>query len=134
MSRVAQRIVCLTSETVEVLYALGEEQRIVGIGMPHAPDLQSLEPLFHGGRRELEVVIRHVTVGARAAVADQSIRLPVEEGAEAARDRVTGLAAAVVAVVFRFEAGRPALRQQRRLDRAGSQQQGCRHDEEARDQ
>lgn len=31
MSRLPQRIVCLTTETVEVLYALGEEQRIVGI-------------------------------------------------------------------------------------------------------
>lgn len=31
MSRLPQRIVCLTSETVEVLYALGEAQRIVGI-------------------------------------------------------------------------------------------------------
>ena len=27
----AQRIVCLTEETTETLYALGEEQRIVGI-------------------------------------------------------------------------------------------------------
>ncbi|HJW24019.1 MAG TPA: cobalamin-binding protein [Rhodocyclaceae bacterium] len=31
MSRLPERIVCLTSETVEVLYALGEEERIVGI-------------------------------------------------------------------------------------------------------
>jgi len=31
MSRLPQRIVCLTTETVEVLYALGEAQRIVGI-------------------------------------------------------------------------------------------------------
>lgn len=31
MSRLPQRIVCLTTETVEVLYALGEEDRIVGI-------------------------------------------------------------------------------------------------------
>lgn len=31
MSRLPQRIVCLTTETVEVLYALGEDQRIVGI-------------------------------------------------------------------------------------------------------
>lgn len=31
MSRLPRRIVCLTTETVEVLYALGEEQRIVGI-------------------------------------------------------------------------------------------------------
>jgi iron complex transport system substrate-binding protein len=31
MSRLPQRIVCLTTETVEVLYALGEHDRIVGI-------------------------------------------------------------------------------------------------------
>ncbi|HJV92118.1 MAG TPA: ABC transporter substrate-binding protein, partial [Azonexus sp.] len=31
MSRLPQRIVCLTTETVEVLYALGEAERIVGI-------------------------------------------------------------------------------------------------------
>jgi len=31
VSRLPQRIVCLTTETVEVLYALGEQQRIVGI-------------------------------------------------------------------------------------------------------
>jgi iron complex transport system substrate-binding protein len=31
MNRLPQRIVCLTTETVEVLYALGEEARIVGI-------------------------------------------------------------------------------------------------------
>lgn len=31
MSRLPERIVCLTSETVEVLYALGEEARIAGI-------------------------------------------------------------------------------------------------------
>lgn len=31
MSRTPQRIVCLTTETVEVLYALGEQERIVGI-------------------------------------------------------------------------------------------------------
>jgi len=31
MARLPQRIVCLTTETVEVLYALGEEDRIAGI-------------------------------------------------------------------------------------------------------
>lgn len=31
MSRLPQRIVCLTTETVEVLYALGEQERIAGI-------------------------------------------------------------------------------------------------------
>ena len=31
MTRLPQRIVCLTTETVEVLYALGEEDRIAGI-------------------------------------------------------------------------------------------------------
>ena len=31
MARLPQRIVCLTTETVEVLYALGEQERIAGI-------------------------------------------------------------------------------------------------------
>lgn len=31
MKRWPQRIVCLTTETVEVLYLLGEQDRIVGI-------------------------------------------------------------------------------------------------------
>jgi iron complex transport system substrate-binding protein len=31
MARLPQRIVCLTTETVEVLYALGEQDRIAGI-------------------------------------------------------------------------------------------------------
>ena len=31
MSRLPQRIVCLTTETVEVLYAIGEQDRIAGI-------------------------------------------------------------------------------------------------------
>ncbi len=31
MAYLAQRIICLTTETVEVLYALGEQERIVGI-------------------------------------------------------------------------------------------------------
>jgi ABC-type Fe3+-hydroxamate transport system substrate-binding protein len=31
MSRLPQRIVCLTTETVDVLYALGEQERIAGI-------------------------------------------------------------------------------------------------------
>ena len=31
MSRLPKRIVCLTTETVEVLYLLGEQDRIAGI-------------------------------------------------------------------------------------------------------
>ncbi len=31
MNRLPQRIVCLTTETVEVLYAIGEQDRIAGI-------------------------------------------------------------------------------------------------------
>ncbi len=30
MNRLPQRIVCLTTETVEVLYAIGEQDRIAG--------------------------------------------------------------------------------------------------------
>ena len=31
MARLPKRIVCLTTETVEILYALGEQDRIAGI-------------------------------------------------------------------------------------------------------
>ena len=83
------------------------EQRIVGVGIPLAPALQELEPRLDVGRRQLEVVGRHVAVGAGAAVAAQAIQLPVEERAQAARDGVAGLAAAVVA--WRSDS-RPACR------------------------
>lgn len=46
MSRLPQRIVCLTTETVEVLYALGEEARIVGISgyTVHPPRARKEKP------------------------------------------------------------------------------------------
>jgi iron complex transport system substrate-binding protein len=46
MSRLPQRIVCLTTETVEVLYALGEEDRIVGISgyTVHPPRARKEKP------------------------------------------------------------------------------------------
>lgn len=46
MPRLPQRIVCLTTETVEVLYALGEEDRIVGISgyTVHPPRARKEKP------------------------------------------------------------------------------------------
>jgi len=46
MSRLPQRIVCLTTETVEVLYALGEEDRIAGISgyTVHPPRARKEKP------------------------------------------------------------------------------------------
>ena len=46
MPRLPQRIVCLTTETVEVLYALGEEARIVGISgyTVHPPRARKEKP------------------------------------------------------------------------------------------
>lgn len=46
MSRLPQRIVCLTTETVEVLYALGEAERIVGISgyTVHPPRARKEKP------------------------------------------------------------------------------------------
>jgi iron complex transport system substrate-binding protein len=46
MPRLPQRIVCLTTETVEVLYALGEEGRIVGISgyTVHPPRARKEKP------------------------------------------------------------------------------------------
>ncbi|HNH24570.1 MAG TPA: ABC transporter substrate-binding protein, partial [Accumulibacter sp.] len=46
LTRLPQRIVCLTSETVEVLYALGEQARIVGISgyTVHPPQARKEKP------------------------------------------------------------------------------------------
>ena len=46
MPRLPQRIVCLTTETVEVLYAIGEEDRIVGISgyTVHPPRARKEKP------------------------------------------------------------------------------------------
>ena len=46
MPRLPQRIVCLTTETVEVLYALGEEDRIAGISgyTVHPPRARKEKP------------------------------------------------------------------------------------------
>ena len=79
------------------------------------------------------MVVRHVTVGARAAIAAQSVEAAVEEGAEAALDRVARLAAALVAASG-VDPGVKVLRQQRHFGRAGSQQHHREHGEGPGDQ
>ena len=71
------------------------EQRIVGPRIPSAPPLEELEPRLDARRRQLELVGRHVAVGARAPVRAQPVQAAVEERAEAADDGVARLAAAV---------------------------------------
>ena len=71
------------------------EQRIVSIRVPAAPQLQQAESRLDARRRELEVVRRHVAVGARAAVSVEAVRLPIEEREEAPLDGVARLAATV---------------------------------------
>ena len=70
------RVVAVDAEIVRVDRP---EQRIVGVGIRSAPQLQKLEPRLHIGGRQLEMVRRHVAVGARAAVAIQPFQPPIEE-------------------------------------------------------
>ena len=98
------------------------EQRIVGIGIELPPQLKQPEPRLDTRWRELEIVGGHVAVGARASVTAQTLESPVEERAEAACDRVAGLAAAVGGLAFRFTAAVRVLPRGRRIDRAGFHQ------------
>ena len=50
MPRLPERIVCLSTETVEVLYLLGEEARIAGISgfTTHPPQARKEKPKVSG--------------------------------------------------------------------------------------
>ena len=58
-ARYPERIVCLTEETTETLYLLGEERRIVGISGYTVRPARALEPQV-GGRGPID----HQHVGA----------------------------------------------------------------------
>ena len=70
------------------------EQRIVRPGIPSASLLQQLEPGFRARRRQLELVRRHVTVGAGTSIAIEAMQRTIEEGEEPAEHGIAGLAAA----------------------------------------
>jgi hypothetical protein len=57
-----------------------------------------LIPRLGIGRRQLELAGRHMAVAARASVAAQSVRLAIQEYAEAARGGSAVLAAAIDSV------------------------------------
>ena len=65
--RLPQRIVCLTTETVEVLYAIGEQERIVGISgyTVHPPRARKEKPkvfAFTSGDSEKILAVQPVLV------------------------------------------------------------------------
>ena len=90
----------------EIIRVNRPEQRVVGLRIPSAPPLEELESRLGAGRRELEVVGRHVAVGARASVGAETTQPPVEERAEASQDGVARLAAAEERPMQRSASGR----------------------------
>ena len=86
----------------EVVCVDRPKQRVVGIRVALAPDLQALEPGLGVGGRELEMVRRHMTVGAGAPVRAQALQVTVEERLASAFDRAAGLAAAAVSFTVRI--------------------------------
>ena len=94
------------------------EERIVGAGIAFAPQNKSLEPRLCVRRRELEVVLRHVAVGARTAVAVEPMRVTIQESEQAANDRRARLATALAVGVD--GAGRRVGPEQRAWQRQGN--------------
>ena len=90
----------------EIIRVDRPEQRIVGIGIAPPPPLEELEPRLDAGGRELEIVRRHVAVGARAPVRAQSSSLRSKNARRPRSDGVAGLAAAVVRLAARLRARR----------------------------
>src|SRR5204863_2197316 len=85
------RRVTVGSEVVRIDRA---KQRVVGIRIPAATQPKRLEPRLGAGRRELETVGWHVTVGARSPVAGQALGRPVEKRAQASYHGMARLARA----------------------------------------
>ena len=101
----------------EIIRVYRPEQRIVGVRIPSAAQFEKPEPRLDIGGRELEMVRRHVAVGAGAPVRAQTIELAVEERAMAPDDGVARFAAAVG---WHLHAIRPAAPTPRRLGRTGN--------------
>ena len=109
------------------------EQRVVRAAIPAAPQLQEPEPRLDAGRRQLEVIRRHVTVGARTSIPDQSARLAIEERQQAANDSIAGLAIAVARALCQGDDILPGLRE-REYGTTGFDHQRRKHDETAGDE
>ena len=102
--------------------------------MSGALELQSLEPLLDVGGRELEMIGRHMAVGACPPVAAQAVELSVGKRAEAARDAGAGLAATGVTVTVSLGAELGVRRQERQVGGAGGDHQRRKEHEPAGDQ
>ena len=79
----------------EVIGVDRPEQRIVGIRIEPSEEAQKPESLFDVRRRELEMVGRHVAIGAGTAVSVQPAQPSVQERQTAADNRRAGLAPAI---------------------------------------
>jgi hypothetical protein len=88
----------------EIIRINWPEQRVVGLWIESTEPLQQAEPRLSAGRRELELVRRHVAVGARAAVGVETSQSPIEERAKAADDRVAWFASAVEGLMLQLGA------------------------------
>jgi hypothetical protein len=71
------------------------EERVVCLRIELATPLEKLESRFGAGRRQLKIVRGHVAIGAGPPVSAQTVKAPVQERAETARDRIARLRAAV---------------------------------------
>ena len=89
----------------EVVRVDRPEQRIVRLRIPQSYEQQKPIPRFDAGRRQLEMVGRHVAVGARAPVPRQSVRPAIEERKQASDDGVAGFTTAVGGRLQRHDAG-----------------------------
>jgi hypothetical protein len=86
-------VVRLVAVGPEIVGVDRPEQRIVRVRIEYPHQLQESKSRFDVGRRQLEAVGRHVTVGARAAVGAQTAQPAIEERDSAAHDRVAWLSA-----------------------------------------
>ena len=108
LAQVAE-ITCRVPVAAEVIGIDRPEERIVCLRIELAAPLEQLKSRLRARRRELEIVGRHVAVGARPSVAVQAMYAPVHEGAEPTRDRIARLRTAIE-WAFGFDANLRALR------------------------
>ncbi len=110
------------------------EQRIVRLRIPQSYELQKPVPRVDAGRRQLEMVGRHVAVGARAPVPRQAVRPAIEERKQASDDGVAGFTTAVGGRLQRPDAGLRRWSDVRERGAAGGDRQRGKDDETAGDQ
>lgn len=119
-------IVCLGAVGAKVVGVDGAKQRVVGARIPEPSPFQSPEPRLHAGRRQLELVMRHVTVGTGPAVALQAEQMTIGKCERSTDDGIAGLASAQIRRMVR---GGPRRTSRRRgcSERCDRQTHGRQH-------